>query len=223
MKRLNRSMTEGPLLPNIILYTIPIILTTILQLLFNAADMIVVGNFCGSISLAAVGATGAITNLVTNLFIGMSVGVGVTAAQNIGAGNDYMVQRTVHTALPVAVICGLILSVIGVIFAEPLLRLMGTPETYHRCPARYGRIHRADDHFRTGCMRHPCWLDLDAVSGPPVPYSRKLVHFLSGQLGHHLPAGAAGLLPGLPQACAAGLRTDDPTITTPGAHGSQDR
>ena len=88
MKRLNSSMLTGPLLPNIILYTIPIILTSLLQLLFNAADLVIVGRFCGSISVAAVGATGSITNLMVNFFVGLSVGAGVTVAHALGSRED---------------------------------------------------------------------------------------------------------------------------------------
>jgi len=123
-----KRMLQGPLLPSIISYTIPIILTSILQLLFNAADLVVVGRFCGSISVAAVGATGSITNLIINLFIGLSVGVGVAVAQGMGARMDSAVHRTIHTAIPAALICGAVLTVIGVSLAEPLLRMMGTPD-----------------------------------------------------------------------------------------------
>ena len=101
MKRNNANMLQGPLFSGIILYTVPIILTSILQLLFNAADLVVVGRFCGSISVAAVGATGAITNLIINLFIGLSVGTGVTVAHALGSREDIVVHRAVHTALPV--------------------------------------------------------------------------------------------------------------------------
>ena len=101
------SLTEGPLLKNIILYTIPIILTGVLQLLFNAADLVVVGRFCGSVSVAAVGATGSIINLIVNLFIGLSVGAGVSAAQAIGANDQDKLHRIVHTAIPTALIGGL--------------------------------------------------------------------------------------------------------------------
>lgn len=121
-------MTEGPLLPNIISYTIPIILTSLLQLLFNAADLVVVGRFCGSVSVAAVGATGAITNLVVNLFMGLSVGVGVCVAHAIGAKEDRAVHRTIHTAVPAALLIGLFLTVVGVAFAGPMLQMMGTPD-----------------------------------------------------------------------------------------------
>ena len=78
LARQNQSMLEGPLFPSIVRYTIPIILTSLLQLLFNAADLVVVGRFCGSVSVAAVGSTGAITNLMVNFFIGLSVGAGVS-------------------------------------------------------------------------------------------------------------------------------------------------
>lgn len=128
MKRLNKDMLHGPLLSSIILYTIPIILTSWLQLLFNAADLVVVGQANGSHSLAAVGATGAITNLIVNLFIGLSVGAGVSVAHGLGSNDREMVHRTVHTALPAAAVSGLFLTVIGVAFSETFLRWMGTPE-----------------------------------------------------------------------------------------------
>ena len=93
----NRSdLCEGPLLKKIILYTVPIILTGILQLLFNAADLVVVGRYCGELSVAAVGATGALINLIINLFIGLSVGAGVTVAHGLGAGKEENVRRTVR-------------------------------------------------------------------------------------------------------------------------------
>ena len=129
MQKHSQSMIRGPLLPSIISYTIPLILTSVLQLLFNAADLVIVGRFCGSVSVAAVGATGAITNLVINLFIGFSVGAGVTVAHGMGAREEEAVHRTVHTALPTAMLGGVVLTVIGVIFAEDLLTMMGTPES----------------------------------------------------------------------------------------------
>ena len=126
MKKHSRSMLQGPLLPSIIAYTIPIILTSLLQLLFNAADLVVVGRFCGSVSVAAVGATGAITNLIINLFVGLSVGAGVTVAHALGAREDDTVHRAIHTLMPTALISGVVLTVIGVAFAEDLLTLMDT-------------------------------------------------------------------------------------------------
>ena len=128
MKRFRQNMLEGPLLPSIISYTVPIILTGLLQLLFNAADLVVVGSK-GEIYLSAVGATGAITNLIVNLFIGLSVGAGVTMAHAMGCRDREAIHRTVHTALPTALIGGVVLSIAGVVLAETLLRMMGTPES----------------------------------------------------------------------------------------------
>ena len=121
-------MREGPIFKSVIIYTIPIILTGLLQLLFNAADLIVVGWFSGSDSVAAVGATSALTNLIVNLFIGLSLGAGVAVAQGIGAKNDKFTSEAVHTAVPVAAISGIFLTVIGVLFSRNFLELMGTPE-----------------------------------------------------------------------------------------------
>ena len=136
-------MLEGPLLPSIILYTIPIILTSLLQLLFNAADLVIVGRYCGSVSLGAVGATGSITGLIVNLFVGLSVGAGVTVAQGIGAGDHQEVQRTVHTSLPTAFVCGVIMTVVGICCSEPLLKLLDTPESVLPLSASYLKIYFA--------------------------------------------------------------------------------
>ena len=143
MKSLNKNMLSGPLFGNIVLYTIPIILTSVLQLLFNAADLVVVGRFCGSISVAAVGATGSITNLLVNFFIGLSVGAGVTVAHGLGSHEDTVVHNTVHTALPTALVSGLFLTVIGVSYSETFLRLMGTPENVLPLSATYMKIYFA--------------------------------------------------------------------------------
>lgn len=134
-------MLQGPLFSNILLYTIPIILTSVLQLLFNAADLVVVGRYCGSVSVAAVGATGAITNLIINLFIGLSVGAGVTVAHALGSHEEQAVHRTVHTALPAALVSGVFLTIVGVAFSETFLRLMNTPENVLSLSAVYMRIY----------------------------------------------------------------------------------
>ena len=138
--RIKGSMTEGPLFLNIITYTIPIILTSVLQLLFNAADLVVVGRFCGSISVGAVGATGSLTTLLINFFIGLSVGTGVAVAQSHGARDDERVFKTVHTAIPLALCCGVVLTVAGVFLSKPLLELMGTPEKVLPLSAVYMKI-----------------------------------------------------------------------------------
>ena len=136
-------MLEGPLFWNIILYTIPIILTSLLQLLFNAADLVVVGRFCGSVSVAAVGATGSLTNLMVNFFIGLSVGAGVTVAHGLGSHEDTVVSNTVHTALPTALVSGVFLTFIGIAFSETFLRLMGTPDNVLPLSAIYMKIYFA--------------------------------------------------------------------------------
>ena len=141
MTRPNQSMLEGPLFPSIVRYTIPIILTSLLQLLFNAADLVVVGRFCGSVSVAAVGSTGAITNLLVNFFIGLSVGAGVGVAHGLGSREDTVVSNTVHTALPTAIFSGLFLTVIGVAFSKTFLRMMGTPDNVLPLSAVYMQIY----------------------------------------------------------------------------------
>ncbi len=127
MKR-HTDMLHGSLLSGIIRYTIPIMLTSILQLLFNAADLVIVGRYCGSICVAAVSATGTITNLIVNMFLGLSVGCSVTVAHGLGGRNNTEVHRIVHTALPTAIIGGVILTAIGVLFSEDFLRMMNTPD-----------------------------------------------------------------------------------------------
>ena len=133
-------MLRGPLLRNIVFYTIPIILTSVLQLLFAAADLVIVGRYCGSISVAAVGATNALTALIVNLFMGLSIGAGVATAHSIGGHHDEETHRIVHTSLPTSVIGGLALSVIGITFCEQLLMIMGTPETVLPLSSTYMKI-----------------------------------------------------------------------------------
>ena len=128
MKKYQSNMLEGPLLGGVIAYTIPVMLSGVLQLLFNAADLIIVGKFCGSVSVGAVGATGSLTALIVNLFVGLSVGAGVAVAHGIGSRDEQQVREAVHTAVPLALIGGAILTVAGVTLSEPLLILMGTPE-----------------------------------------------------------------------------------------------
>lgn len=143
IKNNGRNMLQGPLALNIILYTAPIILTSYLQLLFNAADLVVVGRYCGSVSVAAVGVTGAITNLIVNLFMGLSVGAGVSVAHAIGSHERETVHRTIHTSLLLSLIGGVILSVIGVSFSPLFLRWMDTPENVLPLSSIYMRVYFA--------------------------------------------------------------------------------
>lgn len=137
------NMIEGPFLKKILAYTVPIMLTGILQLTFNAADLIIVGQFAedGTLSIAAVSGTGALTNLIVNLFMGLSVGSGVTVAQALGAGHDKEVHRIVHTAIPAAIISGLFLTVMGVSLSRTFLEWMGTPENVISLSALYMQIY----------------------------------------------------------------------------------
>ena len=134
------NITEGPLLKKIILFAIPLILTGLLQQFYNAADLMVVGMFEGEIALAAVGATGSLTSLMTALFMGLSVGAGVSVAHHIGEGNEHGVKRVVHTAIPVAVILGVAVGTVGIIFAPELLRMMDNPENVIEQSTLYIRI-----------------------------------------------------------------------------------
>lgn len=134
-------MLHGPLAWLLVTYAIPIMLTSILQLLFNAADLVVVGAYCGSMSVAAVGATGAITNLIVNLFIGLSVGAGVAVAHGIGSQERQQVSDTVHTAVPLALVSGVFLTVLGMGFSRKILQAMGTPEEVLSLAATYMEIY----------------------------------------------------------------------------------
>ncbi len=141
MKTKSVDMLNGSLYKNIFKFSIPVILTGILHLLFNSVDLIVVGRFCGSKSVAAVGATGSLVALIVNLFLGISVGSGVTVAQSIGAKDKEKTERAVHTSIPLAVIIGIVLTVIGFIFAKPLLNIMGTPKDIIDKSALYLKIY----------------------------------------------------------------------------------
>ncbi len=140
-KKSSINMCEGPLLKNIIIYTLPIILTGVLQLLFNAADLIVVGQFSSGVSVGAVGATGALINLIVNLFLGLSVGAGVAVAQNLGAKNDRAVSRAVHTAIPISIVGGILMTAIGFFGAHWFLQLMDTPDTVIGLSTIYMKIY----------------------------------------------------------------------------------
>ncbi len=142
-KKYEIDMIHGPLLGKILLFTLPLMASSILQLLFNAADIIVVGRYAGSDALAAVGSTGALINLLTNMFIGFSVGANVLVARYYGAGKPDEVSDTVHTSVMLSIIGGVLLAVIGIIFAAPLLELMGTPENVLPLAALYVRIYFA--------------------------------------------------------------------------------
>ena len=134
-------MCNGPLFGKILLFTLPLMLSGILQLLFNAADVIVVGRFAGNEALAAVGATGSLTNLLVNLFIGLSVGANVLVARYYGARQEEEVSQTVHTSILVSAAGGILLAVVGIAAARPLLLMMDTPENVINHSVLYMRIY----------------------------------------------------------------------------------
>ena len=133
-------MPEGPLTTKIIKFTIPVMLTGILQLLFNTADVIVVGRFTGKTALAAVGSTGSLINLLVSLFMGLSIGTNVLVARYQGAKDDKAVSETVHTSIALGIVGGLILLIIGVVATRPLLEMMATPEDVIDQSTLYMRI-----------------------------------------------------------------------------------
>ena len=134
-------MLNGPLFSGMIRYAIPVILTSLMLTLFNTVDLIVVGQYCGSICVAAVSATSALTNLIVNFFVGFSTGTGVSVARAAGAKNDSAVHNLVHTALPSAALCGGLISLIGVIFAPTFLAWMDVPENVLPLSSVYMRIY----------------------------------------------------------------------------------
>lgn len=136
-------MCNGPLLGKILLFAIPLMLSGILQLLFNAADIIVVGRFVGHEALAAVGSTSSLINLLINVFIGLSVGTNVLVANYYGAKKYEQVSETVHTSVLTSLVCGCALILIGVFLAGPLLTLMGTPDDVLSQATLYMRIYFA--------------------------------------------------------------------------------
>ena len=134
-------LTSGPMLQKIILFSVPLAASSILQLLFNAADVVVVGRFAGSTALAAVGSNGALINLLVNLFVGLSLGANVVAARCFGARDEKGVQDTVHTAVALGLVSGVLLAVVGFCAARGLLELMSCPEDVISLSTLYLKIY----------------------------------------------------------------------------------
>ncbi len=127
-KNYEMDMCHGPLLGKILLFALPVVLSGVLQLLFNAMDVVVVGRFAGSQALAAVGSNTSLVNLIVNVFIGISIGTNVLVARHYGAGEYEEVKKTVHTSVLTSLVFGVILIFIGFFLARPLLEMMGTPD-----------------------------------------------------------------------------------------------
>lgn len=141
MKKYEIDMTNGPILKKMLLFAVPLMFSGVLQLLFNAADIVVVGQYAGYDSLGAVGATSSLINLLVNLFMGLSVGANVIAARYYGADDKEELCKTVHTAMTLSVISGVILTVIGIVGAEKLLTMMDTPENLLPLSSLYLKVY----------------------------------------------------------------------------------
>lgn len=127
-KSYETDFTTGKIIVPLFMFALPLMLSGMLQIFYNAADIIVVGRFAGKESLAAVGSTTALINLLTNVLIGLSVGTNVLVAKGFGTNDNMLIKRSVHTAVTVALVGGVIFGTIGFIFAKPLLTLMDSPE-----------------------------------------------------------------------------------------------
>ncbi|WP_026528795.1 MATE family efflux transporter [Butyrivibrio sp. VCD2006] len=139
-------MTKGALLPKILLFSIPLLLSSVLQLLFNAADIVVVGQFSGDETLgancvAAIGSTGSVINMILSVFMGLSVGVNVLAARYFAARQKKEMEETVHTTIALALLGGIAIGVIGFFISRPILELMGSPEEVIGLSTLYMRIY----------------------------------------------------------------------------------
>ncbi len=127
-KQFQLDMSKGSIFKNTIRFAIPLVFASLLQLFYNAADLVVVSRFAGSNAMAAVGATSSLTNLLVNVFIGISLGASVVMARKFGADDKQGMRRTVHTAMLLGVLVGIAAGMIGFFFSRPLLVLMGTPQ-----------------------------------------------------------------------------------------------
>ncbi len=134
-------MCNGPLFKKIMVFSLPLMLSGVLQLLFNAADIVVVGRFAGSEALAAVGSTSSLINLLVNVFMGLSIGANVMVARYYGAGQQKELDEMIHTAVLTSIVSGIALVFIGVILAKPALTLMGTPDDVINHSVLYMRIY----------------------------------------------------------------------------------
>lgn len=139
-KRYNMDMTTGSLFPKILSFAFPLMITGLLQIVYNAADVMVVGRFAGSVSLAAVGATSTLVNLMLNLFLGLSMGSGVVVAKHIGAADNAAVHRSVHTAMLLSLVSGILIGLFGFIISPIALKAMGTPAEVLKLSSLYLKI-----------------------------------------------------------------------------------
>ena len=197
-------MIHGPLLGKILLFSLPLMASSVLQLLFNAADVVVVGQFAGSNSLAAVGSTGSVINLLVALFIGISIGTNVLVARYYAMGQDRDVSETVHTSIFLALIGGIIMGAVGIIFSRGILILMASPKNVLELSATYLRIYFAG-------VPMLCIYNMGAATLRAIGDTRRPLYFLliSGVLnvvlnlffviGFHLDAAGVALASAISQ------------------------
>lgn len=140
-KRKEMDMTEGTLLPKMLIFSIPLILSSILQLLFNAADLVVVSRYGCEDALGAVGSTGSLINLITNLFIGLSVGTNVLVARFFAAKEAENLKKTIHTSVLLSIILGIFLGILGILITPEILKLMGLKDNIWRLASLYLQIY----------------------------------------------------------------------------------
>lgn len=140
-KRYSLDMTNGPFLKKILIFSVPLMLTGLLQLAYNTADVVVVGRFVGKEALAAVGSTGSLVNLFLNVFLGLSMGSGVMVARHIGEKNEKTVHECVHTAMLLSIICGVVVGILGFFASSAMLRLMNAPEDVIDLASLYLKIY----------------------------------------------------------------------------------
>ena len=144
-KKYALDMTSAPFLKKIFIFSIPLVLTGLLQLAYNTADVVVVGRFAGSQALAAVGSTGSLINLLLNVFIGLSMGSGVMVARHIGSGDEERIRKCTHTAMLLSIISGVFIGLIGFFLSGKILVLMGSPSDVLPLATLYLKI------YFTGC------------------------------------------------------------------------
>ncbi len=140
-KRKQIDMVNGPILKNMIIFAIPVMLASLIQIVFNALDLVFAGQFCGTEGLTAVGSTTALTSLITSVFLGLGVGVNVAMAHALGSKNNEAVSRVVHTAIPLALVGGFLLFAFGFFFSKPILQAMDTDPDVIDTAATYMKIY----------------------------------------------------------------------------------
>lgn len=141
MVKTKAGLTEGPIFKGLILFTIPLLLSNLFQQLYNSVDSLVVGNYAGDLSLAAVGSTGSLINLLIGFFMGISTGANILYAMHYGAGDHAGLKKLINSALLLSTICGVVISVLGVALSEQMLIWMDTPEDVLPLSTTYLRIY----------------------------------------------------------------------------------